>query len=132
MRRPLPIAILVLLLAACENPSAPRDFSIVGNWISTGVDTLDVRFTLSETARTITGAGSWLTPSRAMAYRISGAHVARQISLLLEFDEGPDINFQGEFQESASDTLTLLTGRLYGGTYRGYPIVFVRREGSEN
>lgn len=133
MRRPLLIPIFALLVAgiACNSPSEPRTFSIVGNWTSTEADTLDIRMTISETARTINGAGSWLTPTRAMAFRLSGAHVARNISLLFEFGDGPDVNFHGEFQETASDTLTLLAGRLYGGSYRGIPVVFVRRNREE-
>ena len=129
MRRLPFIPLLALLLggtAACDSPSEPKSFSIIGDWTSTQIDTLQIRMTLSETARSVNGAGSWLTPGTAMAFRVSGAHVARSISLLFDFDDRPDVNFHGEFQETASDTLTLLTGRLYGGTYRGNQVVFVR------
>lgn len=131
MRRPSLVPVLALLLAsaACDNPTEPTTFSVVGSWVSADPDSLQIRMTISETARTISGAGNWMTPNRVLAFRVTGAHVARRISLLLDFDDAPDINFYGEFEETASDTLTILGGRLYGGGgFRGLPIVFVRRE----
>jgi hypothetical protein len=128
MRRPLLLPLFALLLgsAACSSPSAPADVSIIGDWTSTGIDTVDIQMTLSETARAISGAGSWLTPTQQMAFEVRGAQVAQSISLLFEFKDTPNIHFHGEFLSTASDTLTMV-GELIGGSYRGSSIVFVRR-----
>ena len=129
MRRSFVLSFFALLLfsAACDTPADPADdFSIIGHWTTTAVDTLDIRMTLSETARTVGGAGSWVTSTEALAFKVAGAHVGRSISLLFEFGDGPDVNFHGEFVETASDTLTM-AGQLFGGRYRGSSIVFVRR-----
>ena len=128
MRRPLLLHLLTLLIAgaACSSPAAPDDASIIGDWTSTGIDSLAIRMTLSETAREINGAGSWLTPSQQMAFEVRGAQVAQSISLLFAFKDTPNIHFHGEFLRTASDTLTM-SGELIGGSYRGSRIVFVRR-----
>jgi hypothetical protein len=128
MRRPFRLALsaLVLLAAACSTPSTPVDISVNGHWVSIGLDTVAIQMTMSETARTINGAGSWVTPGRAMAFQISGAHVAQSISLFFSFGDHPPVNFHGEFVTTASDTLTM-TGQLDGGSYRGASVVFVRK-----
>lgn len=129
MRRSFFLLVFLLASAGCDTPSEPASFSIIGHWTSSAVDTLDIQMTISEAAREVNGAGSWVTPTQAMAFRVSGAHVEQSISLLFEFGDGPDVNFHGEFLETASDTLTM-AGRLYGGSYRGSSIVFIRRIGS--
>ena len=128
MRRTLLLPLFALLLAgaACSSPAAPDDVSIIGDWTSTGIDSVDIRMTLSETAREINGAGSWLTATEQMAFEVRGAQVAQSISLLFAFKESPNIHFHGEFLRTASDTLTM-SGELIGGSYRGNRIVFVRR-----
>ena len=128
MRRPSLIPLLALLLAAaaCSSPAAPVDASIIGDWTSTGIDTLTIQMTLSETAREINGAGSWVTPSTQMAFEVRGAQVAQSISLLFQFKYSENIHFHGEFLRTASDTLTM-AGELIGGSYRGSNIVFIRR-----
>jgi hypothetical protein len=124
MRRPSLIPLLALLLAgaACSSPAAPVDASIIGDWTSVGIDTLDIQMTLSETAREINGAGSWVTPTQQMAFEVRGAQVAQSISLLFQFKYSENIHFHGEFLRTASDTLTM-SGELIGGS----SIVFVRR-----
>ena len=128
MRRPSLIPLLALLMAgaACSSPAEPVDASIIGDWTSIGIDTLDIQMTLSETAREINGAGSWVTPTQQMAFEVRGAQVAQSISLLFSFKDTPNIHFHGEFLRTASDTLTM-SGELIGGSYRGARIVFVRR-----
>ena len=129
MRRPmLPPLLLALLCAgaACSSPAAPVDASIIGDWASTGIDTLDIQMTLSETAREINGAGCWVTPTQQMAFEVRGAQVAQSISLLFQFKYSENIHFHGEFLRTAEDTLTM-KGELIGGTFRGSDIIFVRR-----
>ena len=128
MRKPFLFPLLLLLLAgsACSSPAAPDDVSIIGDWTSTGIDSVQIQMTLSETAREINGAGSWLTDTQQMAFEVRGAQVAQSISLLFAFKYSSNIHFHGEFLRTASDTLTM-TGELIGGTYRGERIVFVRR-----
>ena len=128
MRRPLLLPLFALLVggAACSSPAEPVDASIIGDWRSTGIDTVDIRMTLSETAREINGAGSWVTPTQQVAFEVRGAQVAQSISLLFQFKYNENIHFHGEFLRTASDTLTM-AGELIGGTYRGNSIVFVRR-----
>jgi hypothetical protein len=131
MRRPLALLALVFVAlgAACENPAQTRtEFSVIGFWSTTDLDTLDIQMTLSETARAINGAGSWVTPTRALAFRVSGARVGRGTSLFFEFGGADNVSFNGEFLQTANDTLTM-AGQLWGGAYRGSRVVFVRRRG---
>src|SRR5687768_12847343 len=137
MRRPLllplPASLILAFLlagAACSSPAAPDDASIIGDWISTGIDTVDIQMTLSETAREINGAGSWVTPTQQVAFEVRGAQVEQSISLLFQFKYSENIHFHGEFLRTASDTLTM-AGELIGGSYRGSDIVFVRRVGED-
>jgi hypothetical protein len=127
MRRPFrPALLALLLLAACSTPSTPVDVSVNGHWTSVGIDTVKIQMTMSETARTINGAGSWVTPTRAVAFRVSGAHISQSISLLFDFvGDHPAVNFHGEFLTTARDSLTM-TGQLDGGSYRGTSVVLVR------
>ena len=122
----LPFFALMLVYAGCDTPTnTGSDFSVLGHWKTQEVDTLDVRMTLSETARSVAGAGSWVTASEASAFKVVGAHVGRSISLLFEFGDGPDVNFHGEFSETAGDSLTMV-GELNGGRFRGTRILFER------
>lgn len=124
----LTLLVLPLVAGACDNPSEPSaSFAVLGQWATPESDSLDIVMTLSETARQIHGAGSWVTATRADAFRVSGARFEDDISLLLEFSDRPGITFQGLFQKTPRDT-TLLTGKLFGGAYRGTGIVFVRRD----
>ena len=123
----LPFIALLMFSAGCDTPADTGvDFSVLGHWTTTAVDTLDIRMTLSETARNVSGAGSWLTTREALAFRVAGSHVGRSISLLFEFGDTSDITFHGEFLQTANDSLTM-AGQLYGGRFRGSRIVFVRR-----
>jgi hypothetical protein len=128
MRRPLLLPLLAMLLAgaACSSPAEPVDASIIGDWTSTGIDTVHIQMTLSETAREINGAGSWVTPTQQAAFEVRGAQVAQSISLLFQFKYNENIHFHGEFLRTANDTLTM-AGELIGGSYRGNSIVFIRR-----
>lgn len=126
--RCLPLLVLALLAGACDNPSEPTTtFSVLGQWATPAADSLSIVMTLSETARQIHGAGSWVSATRVDAFRVSGARFEDEISLHMEFSDRPGVAFQGQFQNSPRDT-TLLTGKLYGGLYRGTGIVFVRRD----
>lgn len=126
--RCLPLLVLALLAGACNTPSEPTTrFSVLGQWATPAADSLGIVMTISETARQIHGAGSWVTASRVDAFSVSGARFEDEVSLLLEFSDRPGVTFQGLFQNTPRDS-TLLTGKLYGGVYRGTGIVFVRRD----
>lgn len=121
LRRSLRTLLAGLLLAACGNPSEPERRSIIGEWRAMGPGLTQVQMTLTETARAVAGAGSWVEVAEAHAFRVTGAHAERSVSLLLDFDGMPDVNFRGRFSDE--DTMD---GSLNGGAIRGLEIQFVR------
>ena len=122
----LPVA--ALLAGACNNPSAPTTaFTVSGQWTTQTADSLNIRMTLSETARQVNGAGSWITSARVQAFRVTGARFEDEVSLLFEFGDAPAVTFQGTFGDTPGDS-TLLNGNLFGGAFRGAGIIFVRRD----
>lgn len=128
MRRPfLPFTIvLVMLAAACSDSTAPETFSIAGTWRSASFPDAEFSITIVETARAVAGAGYRTSGEEASAFRVSGANTGRMASLLLDFDDREDINFEGEFVRE--DGTTSLRGALYGGGYAGEQISFLREE----
>jgi len=80
--------------------------------------------TVVETARAVEGAGHRVAGGEATAYRVYGANAGQTASLLLDFDDSADINFEGGFERG--DGSTLLEGLLYGAGYAGTPITFRR------
>ena len=119
--RKLLLVLAVGLLAACNNTSAPPVYSLGGSWRGSGIDTLQLEMTITETARSAVGAGSWLTPTVARGFGVSGAHADTAVSLLLSFDGAPDVVFRGAFHAD-----TLIAGGLYGDGLRGVPLDLVR------
>lgn len=128
MRRGNSILLLLaaLLLGACSDSTGPESFSISGTWTSAGFSDADFSMTVVETARAVEGAGYRISAGEAEAYRVYGANAGDRASLLLDFDQVEDINFEGEFQRQ--DGVTLLEGFLFGGGYSGQPITFQRDE----
>ena len=124
----LPLLAMLITAGACDNPSQPNtSFSVLGQWVTSEADTLDIRMTLSETARQIHGAGSWVTPTRQEAFAVVGARADDDISLHLDIEAAVDVTFQGQYRDTPGDS-TLMIGQLYGGIYRGTGIVFVRHD----
>lgn len=129
MRKLLAFAPLfcVLLLSACQSPTENERRSLAGHWTSTTLAATTVRMTITEVARSVEGAGSWVDPNRATAFAVSGAHAEESVSLLFEFRETPslmpNVNFLGVFRDK--DTLE---GTFTGGAFRGVPVTFVRLE----
>lgn len=124
-RYSLLMVMLVVVTAACGDSTGPENFSISGTWTSVGFSGADFSMTVVETARAVEGAGHRVAGGEAMAYRVYGANAGQTASLLLDFDDSDDINFEGEF--ARGDGSTLLEGLLYGAGYAGTPITF-RRE----
>ncbi|HET8657083.1 MAG TPA: hypothetical protein VFL93_16275 [Longimicrobiaceae bacterium] len=118
-----------LLLAACSNNSAPPVYSAVGTWQSVGFAPADVQMTLVETARSPAGAGRWIMTDSAAAFRVTGAHVDTDISLLFDFDGRSDVSLAGVFRPgTGKDAPTQIAGALFGGGFSGDSIVFERLE----
>ena len=88
--------------------------------------------TLVETARATTGAGHWVAGEDASAFRVTGAHASTDgedhVSLLLDFDDAPDVDFHGRFDRRTveSNRITVMAGRLYGAGFRGDSIEFIQ------
>lgn len=122
-----PLLLYLLLAGGCQNPTDTERRSLIGQWTSTGFAGNTVQMTLTEVAREVDGAGSWVGPESANAFRVSGAHAEETVSLLFQFKYLEDINFLGEFTDE--DTLV---GTLTGGEYRDRPITFVRVEPEED
>ena len=117
---------LLPLVAACSETTGPDNFTISGTWTSNGFPGAEFSMTVVETARAVEGAGHVISGGFAVAYRVFGANAGQTASLLLDFEGGQDVNFEGEFQEG--DGVTILDGFLYGGAYAGAPITFERSE----
>ncbi|HET7321008.1 MAG TPA: hypothetical protein VFI96_00760 [Longimicrobiaceae bacterium] len=118
MRKPLACLLGLLLLAGCHNATAPKVFSIVGSWRSDDFAPATIDMTLVETGRSPVGAGRWATNDSVFAFRVTGAHVSNDVSLVFDFDGRADIDFQGSFQDLGNDS-TLLAGALYGSGFDG-------------
>jgi hypothetical protein len=114
-------ALLLLLIAACTPATEPERRSLIGSWSSTEFGTTTVRMTLTETAREVRGAGSWIEPNRALAFHVEGAHAERAVALILLFPQAEAVSFRGAFTDAAT-----LVGTLTGGRFREEPITFVR------
>ena len=120
-------ALLLLLaiggLTACQTATTPERRELLGSWASSGFPGATIRMTVTETARAVQGAGSWLTLNGAEAFQVSGAFASDEVSLHFEFDGRPDINFQGYFEEA-----DILVGHLTGDEYRRQPIRLERED----
>lgn len=119
-------ALLILAIAGCSDSTGPDNFSISGTWNSAGFAFGDFSMTVVETARAVEGAGHRIVGGVASAYRVHGANEGRVASLLLDFDDQPDINFEGEFERV--DGETVLQGLLFGAGFAGEPITLQRQE----
>lgn len=118
-----PLLFLVLMGVGCDNPTGNERRSLVGLWTSSGFAPATVQMTLTEVARTVEGAGSWVDPASATAFAVSGAHAEETVSLLFVFKDLPSVNFLGEFVDE-----DVMEGVLTGGPFRATPIRFEREE----
>ena len=118
-----PLLVCVLIAAGCDTPAGTERRSLVGTWTSTTAPGATLRMTVTEVARSVQGAGSWLDTDQAVAFRVSGAHAEEVVSLLFEFKSTPDVNFTGRFSDANT-----LQGTLTGGTFRGLPFTFLREQ----
>jgi hypothetical protein len=110
-----------LLLTACEGATVPERREVLGSWVSQEMPGTTIRMTLAETARSVDGAGHWLSPADARAFRVFGALARDEVSLLLDFGNGETINFQGFFRSADS-----MQGLLTGNGFREQGISFDR------
>lgn len=117
------VVLVAVVLAGCQTTSVPERRDLLGSWVSTGFPGATIRMTLAETARSVVGAGSWLTLLDAVAFDVIGAIASDEVSLLLRFDDRPDINFQGFFEDE-----DILSGTITGAGYRRQPVVFERED----
>jgi hypothetical protein len=120
------LIMLVAQAAACSDSTGPESFSISGTWRSVDFGDAQFSMTIVETARAVEGAGYRMSGGEASACHVIGAHTGREASLLLDFDDRADINFEGEFAREEGETA--LRGELYGGGYSGQEITFRRAE----
>lgn len=116
--------LVAFAVAGCSDSTGPESFSISGTWTSVGFVDADFSMTVVETARAVEGAGHRISGGSASAYRVYGANAGRSASLLFDFDNAEDLNFEGTFERE--DGVTTLEGLLFGGGYAGDPITFQR------
>lgn len=121
-----PLLLCVLLAAGCDDPTGSSRRSLLGLWTSSDFASATIRMTLAEIGRSVEGAGSWVSPDAALAFRVSGAHAEETVSLLFNLEDAPDVTFTGEF--TSEDTLE---GTLTGGALREVPITFTRVQRDE-
>jgi hypothetical protein len=115
------IIILALWLGACQGTTVPERRDLLGTWSTEELPGVVIRMTLAETARSVDGAGSWLGPDQALAFRVSGAVARDELSLFLDFNGLEAMNFQGRFQSA-----DVLQGRLNGRGFRDHSVSFTR------
>lgn len=114
-------------ILGCQGTTTPERRELSGSWETTAFPGATIRMTLTETAREVRGAGSWLTVVDAYGFGIGGALTGDEFSLLFTFDNRPDINFQGSF-----DGEDILKGRFAGDGYRReQQVIFERIDLSE-
>lgn len=125
MRRFHSIVPIVLLatVTACQGTTVPERREISGSWASRDFGGGTIRMTVSETAREVRGAGSWITPTEAFAFNVSGALATDEVALLLAFGERTDVSFQGFFQDD-----DVIVGTLTGDGFRQAPVTFDRED----
>lgn len=125
MRPRLVAGLLALAIAgtACTETTRPERHSLLGRWRSEAVAGATIEMVLSESARTVAGAGRWVAGDTAVAFDVSGTNTGESVSLLLEFGTSPMVNFLGEFIDE--DTLE---GTIVGAGMGSQPARFLRQE----
>lgn len=112
---------LAMTAAACGNTAGPERRSLLGRWESENLTGISIEMALSETARAVSGAGRWAQGDSVTAFSITGSNTGESVSILLDFEDRPDVNFLGEF---ISDDA--MEGTLAGGGLRAQPVTFVK------
>jgi hypothetical protein len=126
MMRPRHLAALLALAiagTACAEPTEPERHSLLGRWRSEAVSGATIEMVLSESARTVTGAGRWVAGDTAVAFDVSGTNTGESVSLLFEFGTSPMLNFLGDFVDE--DTLE---GTIVGAGMGSQPARLLRQE----
>lgn len=127
-RRALAILMAVgVFSSGCSDSTGPEIFAISGTWTSVNFPDAEFSMTVVETARAVEGAGHRLQGDDAVAFRVYGANAGQRASLLLDFEEENDVNFEGAFSRG-DENGTLLEGMLFGGGYVGEAVTFQRVE----
>jgi len=112
-------AIGLVFLIGCES-TAPERREVLGTWFGEAPNA-SMQMTLTEVGRSVDGVGSWLEAGDAFAFRVLGAVIGDEVSLLLEFGRRPNVNFNGTFVG-----YDVLEGTLTGGEYRRSPVTLHR------
>lgn len=112
--------VLFAALTACSDAAGPERHSTLGRWVSDG-GVADVEMALSETARSVDGAGRWTEDGVTRAFGVEGTNADGEVSLLLSFGDGPNVNFLGRFLDEDR-----LEGTVAGVGREEMAITFVR------
>jgi hypothetical protein len=122
MRRSTGALLLIALVAtACGSSTGPSRHSLIGRWRSEAVVGVTIEMVVSESARSVHGAGRWITADSTVAFGISGASTGTSASLL--FSTSPEVNFLGDFVDD--DTME---GTMVGANFASRAVRFVRVE----
>lgn len=124
MRPAFGAVLLALSIAAggCKEATAPDRHSLLGRWRSEAVAGATIEMVISETARTVSGAGRWVAGDTAVAFDVSGTNTGESVSLLFEFGTSPMVNFLGDFVDE--DTLE---GTVVGAGMGSQPARFLKQ-----
>lgn len=115
------LLLIALVTAACSSTTAPTRHSLTGRWRSEAVVGVTIEMVISESARSVQGAGRWITADSTVAFGISGARTGPSASLL--FATSPEVNFLGEFVDEET-----MEGTLVGANFESRSARFVRLE----
>lgn len=112
---------MAAISSGCQGTTIPERRDIVGSWETKAFTGATIRMTLTETARSVAGAGSWLTVEDDYGFQATGALAIDEVSLYFDFDERPGITFQGYFSED-----DVIMGAFTGDGYRRTQVTFER------
>lgn len=122
MKRRFLFALLAIVLTAgCEGTTLPERREILGSWAAGAPGNVTIRMTVAETARSVDGAGAWVSPTDEHAFRVFGAIARDEVSLIFDFAGTENVNFQGYFQDADA-----IVGTLTGNGLREVAVTFER------
>lgn len=119
MTRLLPLAALLLTLAACSDsptgPDPPDVPTITGDWegiVISGSDTLAAAVTFNEAGGLVDGSGTIQRPGESLAFILEGTYAHPLLSLQMVFDRPPP----GTLSGTVSADRDRITGTLSAPT----------------